>query len=90
MQEWYRDPIPSRLVRNTILAHTPLPDTIPIMANHISLQDKFYPIRTSLPSCILLPEANGNNFELKPQFINTLPRVPWPRIRGRVFLHSSV
>ena len=38
-----------------------------------SLQD-FYPIRTSLPSYIKLPEANGNNFELKPQFINTLPK----------------
>jgi len=37
-----------------------------------SLQDRFYPIRTSLPSCIKFPEANGNNFELKPQFINTL------------------
>jgi len=44
------------------------------MINHISLQDKFYPIRTSLSSCILLPEANENNFELKPQFINTLLR----------------
>jgi len=64
----------SRLVRNTILAHTPPPTINPIMANYISLQDKFYPIRTSLPSCILLPEANENNFELKPQFINTLPR----------------
>ena len=72
MQEWYRDPITSRLVRNTTLA--PPPNTIPIMANPTSLQNKFYPIRTSLPSCILLPEANGNNFELKPQFINTLPR----------------
>ena len=39
-----------------------------------SLQDRFYPIRTSLPSCIKLPEANGNNFELNPQFINTLPK----------------
>ena len=74
MQEWYRDPITSRLVRNTTLAHTLLSDTNPIIANHISLQDKFYPIWTSLPSCILLPKANGNNFELKPQFINTLPR----------------
>jgi len=73
MQEWYRDPITSRLVRNTTLAHTPLPDTNSIMVNHVSLQDKFYPIHTSLSSCILLPEANGNNFELKPQFINTLP-----------------
>ena len=68
------DPIASRLIRNTLVAHTPLLDTNPIMANHISLQDKFYPIGTSLPSCILLPEANGNNFELKPQFINILPR----------------
>ena len=74
MQEWYRDPISARLVRTSTLAQTPLPDTIPIMANNTSLQDKFYPIRTSLPSCILLPEANGNNFELKSQFINTLPR----------------
>ena len=72
MQEWYWDPISSRLVRNSTLACTPHPDTI--IVNHTSLQDKFYPIRTSLPSCILLPEANGNNFELKPQFINTLSR----------------
>ena len=43
----------------------------PVMA---SLQDRFYPIRTSLPPCIKLLEANGNNFELKPQFINTLPK----------------
>ena len=40
----------------------------------VSLQDRFYPIRTLLPSCIKLPEANGNNFELKPQLINTLPK----------------
>ena len=44
------------------------------MENNVSLQDRFYPIRTSLPSCILFPESNGNHFELKPQFINTLPR----------------
>ena len=74
MQEWYRDPNSAKIVRISTLAQTPPPDTIPIMANNISLQDKFYPIRTSLPSCILLPVTNGNNFELKPQFINTLPR----------------
>ena len=82
MQEWYRDPESARLVRISTLAQSPPPDTIPIMANNTSLQDKFYPIRTSLPSCILLPVTNGNNFEvtnrnnfeLKPQFINTLPR----------------
>ena len=74
MQEWSRDPVTSRLVRNTSLAPTPPPEIDPITANHVSLQDKFYPIRTSLTSCILLPEANGNNFKLKPEFINTLPR----------------
>jgi len=72
MQEWSRDPITSGLVRNTPLSHTPPPEIYPIMANHVSLQDKFCSIRTSLPSYIILPEANGNNFELKPQFINTL------------------
>jgi len=74
MQEWYRDSNSARLVRISTLAQTPPLDTIPIMINNVSLQDKFYPIRTSLPSCILLPTTNGNNFELKPQFINTLPR----------------
>ena len=67
MQEWVRDPATSRLTRNISL---PLHPEL-VMA---SLQDRFYPIRTSLPSCIKLPEANGNNFELKPQFINTLPK----------------
>ena len=42
------------------------------MALPISLQDRFYPIRTSLPSCIQLPEANANTVELTPQFTNTL------------------
>ena len=49
-------------------------DSLSITANYISLYDKFYPIKTSLSSCIQLPEANGNNFELKPQFISTLPK----------------
>jgi len=44
------------------------------MAQTISLQDRFYPITISLPSCILLPEADGDKFELKVQFINTLPK----------------
>jgi len=66
MQEWVRDPVSSRLTKNISLLH---PE--PVMA---LLQDRFYPIRASLPSCIKLPEVNGNNFELKPQFINTLPK----------------
>jgi len=43
------------------------------MAQTISLQDRFYPIKTSLLSC-KLPEANINIFELKLQFIKTLPK----------------
>jgi len=56
MQEWLRDPVTSRLTRNTLLP----PHPEPVMA---SLHDRFYPIKTSLPSCIKLLEANGNNFE---------------------------
>ena len=39
-----------------------------------SLQDRFYLIWTSLPSCIQLLSIGDNNFELKPQFINTLSK----------------
>jgi len=42
------------------------------MAQPTSLQDRFYPIRTSLSSCIQLSSVGEHNFELKPQFINTL------------------
>ena len=38
------------------------------------LQDRLYPIRTSLPSCISLLDVGDNQFELKPQYINTLPK----------------
>ena len=31
-------------------------------------------MRTSLPSCIQLLSIDDNNFELKPKFINTLPK----------------
>ena len=44
------------------------------MTQTISLQDISYPIRTSLPYCIQLPEADSDKFEFKPQFINTLPK----------------
>jgi len=44
------------------------------MAQPTSLQDRFYPIRTSLSSCIQLSSIGDNNFEFKPQFINTLPK----------------
>ncbi|XP_077223488.1 uncharacterized protein LOC143880732 [Tasmannia lanceolata] len=38
-----------------------------------SLRDRFYPARTAQPSCIRLPAVQGNNFELKSQFITMLP-----------------
>jgi len=44
------------------------------MAQPISLQDRFYPIKTSLSSCIQLSSVGEHNFKLKPQFINTLPK----------------
>jgi len=44
------------------------------MTQPTSLQDRFYPIRSSLPSCIQLSLVGEHNFELKPQFINTFPK----------------
>ena len=38
------------------------------------LMDRCYPSHSINPSCIKLPEANGNNFELKPQYIPMLPK----------------
>ena len=44
------------------------------MTQQTSLQDRFHPIRTTLPSCIQLPSVGEHNFQLKPQFINTFPK----------------
>jgi len=63
-----RDPAISRLTRNSS------PPKIVDMAQQPTLQDRFYPIRTSLPSCISLPDVGDNQFELKPQYLNTLPK----------------
>ena len=73
MQSWSRDPNTSRLTRNTSpLKQEFKPD--PVMTQPTSLQDRLYPIRTTLSSCIQLPSVGEHNFELKPQFINTLPK----------------
>ena len=73
MQVWSREPNSSRLTRNTSSPKfEPRPD--PVMAQPTSLQDRFYPIRTSPPSCIQLPSVGEHNFELKPQFIHTLSK----------------
>jgi len=69
MSVWSRDPATSRLTRNISL---PKPNYK--MTQTISLQDISYPIRTSLPFCIQLSEADSDKFEFKPQFINTLPK----------------
>ena len=66
-------PYSSRLTRNTSPPKfESKPDSV--MAQPTSLQDRIYPIRTPLPSCIQLPSVDEYNFELKPQFINTLPK----------------
>ena len=74
MSAWSRDLATSRLTRNS---SPPKSKRNLHMAQPLSLQDRFYPIRTSLPSCIQLLWVGDNNFELKPQFINTLPKFHW-------------
>jgi len=73
MQLWSRDPNTSRLTINT---SPPKQESKPdsVMTQPTSLQDRFYPIRTTLPSCIQLASVGEHNFELKVQFINTLPK----------------
>ena len=73
MQVLSRDPNSSRLSRNTSPPKFELrPDSV--MAQLTSLQDRFYHIRTTLPSCIQLSSVGEHNFEIKLQFINTLPK----------------
>ena len=71
MSAWSRDPVTSRLTRTSSPPEQKLNSH---MAQPPSLQDRFYPIRTSLPSCIQLPDVRDDQFELKPQYINTLPK----------------
>jgi len=73
MQVWSREPNSSRLTRNTS-PHKFEPRLDSVMAQLTSLQNRFYPIRISLPSCIQLPSVGEHNFDLKPQFINIFPK----------------
>jgi len=70
MSAWSRDSVTSRLIRNSSY---PELKPNPHLAQPPSLQDRFFPIRTSLPSYIRSDERD-NQFELKPQYINTLPK----------------
>jgi len=50
---------------------------IPILTGPVSISillDRCYPSRYSIPSHIKLPSASGNNYELKSEFINMLPK----------------
>ena len=67
MQEWIRDPVTFRLTRNMSL-------TLASRTGDGVASGQVLPDQNLLPSCIKPPEANGNNFELKPQFINTLSK----------------
>lgn len=40
----------------------------------LALESRCYPMRTTQPSCIRLPPVNGNNFELKSNYIGQLPK----------------
>ena len=71
MPAWSRDPLTSRLTRTSSPPELK-PDSL--MAQPPSLQDRFYPLRTSIPSCIKLSNEGVDPFELKPQYISTLPK----------------
>ena len=63
------------------------------MANHVSplvLIDRFYSPRSSHPSCIKLPEAKGNNYKLKPQYITMLPKFSDLESERRLHVHKRV
>ena len=70
MLTWSRDLVTSRLIRNSSPPEQKLDSHI---AQPPSLQYRFYPIRTSVPSCIQLPDVGDDQFELKPQYITALP-----------------
>lgn len=40
----------------------------------VRVKDRCYPARSATPSCIVLLTLNGNNFQLKYDNINMLPR----------------
>ena len=79
MRNWIRDNT-SRLTRvemdnqNNQNAQVQNNQNALVQNNPIMLQDRCYPIRSSLPTCIRLPVVNGNNFEIKPHYINMLPK----------------
>ena len=39
-----------------------------------TLKDLCYPVGSVQPSCIRLPQPTANNFKIKPQIINILPK----------------
>lgn len=73
MPVWVRDPS-NRLVRvePEIMSGNQAPEN-PAQPE-LSLRDRCYPTRSSLPTCFRLPAVLGTNYEIKPQYINMLPK----------------
>lgn len=53
-----------RLIRSNFIMGGKIDAPIPI------LQDHYYPLCTSLPSCMKVLVVTGNNYELKPPYIS--------------------
>ena len=75
MRVWIRDQ--GRLVRIDYLA-LPAPPIVPTMAaqnpQQRTLNELFAPFSSTSPSCIVLPENNADQFEIRPATINMLPK----------------
>ena len=79
MTSWIRDPESGRLRKSEFE-----PDLVPEiepqldlgeMAQERTLSDIFYPPRTALPSCFVVPNLPPNvTFELKPHYTQMLPK----------------
>ena len=65
---WRR--VSGRLVRIESIPVVPMAEPIQPM----TLKDLCYPVGSIQPSCIRLPQPTANNFEIKPQIINMLPK----------------
>ena len=69
MPVWLHDPTARLVIVGSYDSTMTAPGTLTLV-----MMDQCYPQCTSQPSCIKLPEASRNNYELKPQFITMLPK----------------
>ena len=77
MTGWVRNPENHRLFRSELdpdLEPEPEPK-LEDMAQERPLSDIFYPPRTALPSCFIIPDLGPNvTFELRPHYTQMLPK----------------